>query len=812
MKRRRLSCEDYVVGWVCALSIELAAAALVLDEEHDDIPSDNSTDTNLYTLGRIGEHNVVVACLPAGQMGTNSAAVVAGQMKARFTAIRFSLLVGIGGGVPTPETDIRLGDVVISLPEKEYGGVVQYDLGKEFPAGFERTGALNTPPTILLSAVSKLKANHYRGLTQITKFLSVFHNIPTFSRENTGDDILFESTYEHTGKEKSCDFCNRDRQIQRKPRKDEQIEIHYGTIASGNKVIRDGITRNELSAALKGVLCFEMEAAGLMNSFPCLVIRGICDYADSHKNDRWQPFAAATAAACAKEVLSVIPSPDVVGMHTIGDHIETGQLEARKDNGHNSIILENETKVDIKNFAYSFLVDLNFTSRLTEAMDYIITNAHGVFLWVQLVGQELIIYEEEGHSENDIFDFLQSLPTELERFYTLMFNKMKRKASDVRDGVKIFRFVLFAKRPLALDEALHVFGVPDDPNVDFNISIEVFRRSIPSDISRRLIHCGGNFLEIRSENDGVITHSQRLPARTSELPRSGTVQVIHQTVREYFLGRSGSVWNSEFKMKRKEAHHTIAITCVRYLMLWAANNTLAERIRNFQSWSPENFDDFIRYVDSMPFANYALCFLKYHIGGCERSPLAYLLGDWADSNLNESILHWSAASVARVFRNKCLLIAAQKGLSTATEALLTLGVEMDIKDDEDRSPLSWAAKSGYETVVNVLLGHKADIESMDKFRQTPLSWAAENGHEGVVRLLLAKSANLESTDEMGRTPLAWASRNGHLGVVKLLVDNGASKESSDQNSQTPLSLAMAKDHKAVIKLLHEHNVARKDAP
>ena len=54
-----------------------------------------------------------------------------------------------------------------------------------------------------------------------------------------------------------------------------------------------------------------MEAAGLMDSFPCLVIRGICDYADSHKNKRWQPYAAATAAAFAKELLGVINKQEV---------------------------------------------------------------------------------------------------------------------------------------------------------------------------------------------------------------------------------------------------------------------------------------------------------------------------------------------------------------------------------------------------------------------------------------------------------------------------------------------------------------------
>ena len=50
-----------------------------------------------------------------------------------------------------------------------------------------------------------------------------------------------------------------------------------------------------------------MEAAGLMNDFPCLVIWGICDYADSHKNKRWQNYAVATAAVYAKELLRATP-------------------------------------------------------------------------------------------------------------------------------------------------------------------------------------------------------------------------------------------------------------------------------------------------------------------------------------------------------------------------------------------------------------------------------------------------------------------------------------------------------------------------
>jgi hypothetical protein len=74
----------------------------MLDEEHQDLPQD-STDTNSYSFGRIGEHNVVVACLPAGQLGTSSAAAVASRMRSRLPSIRIGLMVGIDGGVPSAE-------------------------------------------------------------------------------------------------------------------------------------------------------------------------------------------------------------------------------------------------------------------------------------------------------------------------------------------------------------------------------------------------------------------------------------------------------------------------------------------------------------------------------------------------------------------------------------------------------------------------------------------------------------------------------------------------------------------------------------
>jgi nucleoside phosphorylase len=240
------------------------------------------------------------------------------QMKSTFRAIRFGLMVGIGGGVPSAEADIWLGDIVVSQPGKGHGGVVQYDFGKSTPSGIERTGFLNTPPRILLTAVSKLRANHDLGKNDLWGHFSKLGRLPKFSRDQAGDDVLFEAVYNHIGGS-NCTLCDNAKKLQREARTVDTPDIHYGTIASGNQVMRDGATRDQISSKFGEVLCFEMEAAGLMNSFPCLVIRGICDYADSHKNKRWQPYAAGTAAAYAKELLLVIPAADVVKTQTVDE-------------------------------------------------------------------------------------------------------------------------------------------------------------------------------------------------------------------------------------------------------------------------------------------------------------------------------------------------------------------------------------------------------------------------------------------------------------------------------------------------------------
>ncbi|KAK0730870.1 hypothetical protein B0H67DRAFT_563153 [Lasiosphaeris hirsuta] len=226
-------------------------------------------------------------------------------------------MVGIGGGAPSSKHDIRLGDIVVSSPQDGVGGVLQYDFGETTQnQSFRARGFLNQPPALLRAAVSDLSAEYEIHGHQLEKLIDqALQSYPRlrkkYSRPRSSSDKLYRSSITHPlNKDESCTVCSDDpsKWVLRPERTEEQDNpaIHYGLIASANQLMKDALVRDRL-AAEKDVLCFEMEAAGLINHFPCLVIRGICDYSDTHKNKEWQGYGAMAAAAYAKDLLSRIP-------------------------------------------------------------------------------------------------------------------------------------------------------------------------------------------------------------------------------------------------------------------------------------------------------------------------------------------------------------------------------------------------------------------------------------------------------------------------------------------------------------------------
>lgn len=323
---------DYTVGWICALTTEMVAAVALLDEKHDR-PAVGENDNNSYRLGRIAQHNVVIAILPKQEYGTNAAAAVARDMLRSFPNIKIGLMVGVGGGVPSVRHDIRLGDVVVSNPHNGLGGVFQYDFGKALQDGtLQYTALLDQPPTILRTAVANLDVEYELEGHQLEDIIrTTLQKNPRlankYAKPPTASDTLYKSDFVHVDPLQECRLlCDSDvSHVVSRPRREEgdMLVVHYGLIASGNKAIKDSQTRDSLAREMD-VLCFEMEAAGLMNHFPCIVIRGICDYADSHKNKLWQGFAAMAAAAYTKDLLCQIPSKKVELEKNMTEVLENG--------------------------------------------------------------------------------------------------------------------------------------------------------------------------------------------------------------------------------------------------------------------------------------------------------------------------------------------------------------------------------------------------------------------------------------------------------------------------------------------------------
>jgi len=186
---------------------------------------------------------------------------------------------------------------------------VQYDLGQQTTYEIQVTRTLNKPPGLLLRVVGKVD-NEYQRAEEgedgfFAKHLQRFAKFPRmrelYKRPCTSDR-LFQASYEHEDGTQ-CISHDQSCEVSRPDRNPGDIRIHYSTILSGDLVIKSAKIRDQLSCKFHGALCFEMGAAGLMDVFLCLVIRGICNYSDSHKNNDWQEYAAATAAAYAREIL-----------------------------------------------------------------------------------------------------------------------------------------------------------------------------------------------------------------------------------------------------------------------------------------------------------------------------------------------------------------------------------------------------------------------------------------------------------------------------------------------------------------------------
>lgn len=340
---RRPSPDDYKIGIICAKTIESDSVIGLFEKfwsgsGYGPYPRARG-DLNSYDMGRIAGHNVVLAYMPDESMGKVDAATTAGDLRKTFDRIELCLVVGICGAVPKIDhgkTDIILGDVIISTL------VVQYDLGRQYSNKLDSKDTLGLPNTMIRRFFAKIKGRERRQhmtteTTQIAKELLDKPGFEVQAYPGRKYDILYKSEHRHKHRmPEQCEICKNCKskdhdvcqealmltceQLRCASIKDAydtrgrvtalgddstppDLRIHFGPVASGDSVMKSSDHRDELAKKTK-IIAYEMERAGARDTLPTIVIKGVCDYADSHKNDRFQGYAAAVAAACVKAFLT----------------------------------------------------------------------------------------------------------------------------------------------------------------------------------------------------------------------------------------------------------------------------------------------------------------------------------------------------------------------------------------------------------------------------------------------------------------------------------------------------------------------------
>lgn len=305
----RLSHLCYTVGWICSSVQDLTVAMQLLDETHMPLPQ-HERDSNSYVLGRIGDHDIVVATGSTNKLGIGNAASTATTLRHSFGGIRFVLMVGTGSGVPFPEQhDLRLGDVVVGSPLDEDSGLLQLNVGTA-DAEVNILYIHENLPALVRASIHGLRARQAVHGNNIEPHFNKLNTLqqPDFRHPGVGNDILraHVSVDLASTKGKSPEYPV----VQRDSRRNTLPVVHYGKVASTKYPITDSSSRDDIAKKL-GCICLDTSLAGLAKDFPCLVVRGISDYADAFNDTLWLGYAAMTAASYAKEFLLHLPTAQV---------------------------------------------------------------------------------------------------------------------------------------------------------------------------------------------------------------------------------------------------------------------------------------------------------------------------------------------------------------------------------------------------------------------------------------------------------------------------------------------------------------------
>ncbi|KAF3319318.1 hypothetical protein TWF173_003762 [Orbilia oligospora] len=839
----KLSHEDYHVGWICALPKERTAASVMLDQTHPKLHVP-ANDQNTYTLGTIGEHSVVIACLPKGAIGTNEAATVVAQMFSTFPSIKIVLMVGIGGGIP-PE--VRLGDVVVGTE------VIQWDFGKAEDNGvFKLTGKPKQPPRALLTVISELESGHDLGESKIPQYLDDVQ--AKFPPKVIAKWIEFLKTVFNLGNQSA-----ESNQISKPQTKPRDVNIHYGLIASGNQVIKDAKRRDVCGdvAVMRSQLD-RKEDLEILNWITPI------DYGPQHSDylRRRQPGTGEWLLT-SDEYNTWLGSKYVLfcpGIPGAGKTILT------------SIIIDNlMTRFNSDSTVGIAYVYCNFNRSHEQKLDSLLAS-----LLKQLAapGQPAVKELHENHfarktrpSDQDIINTLRSVIKTYSRVFVIVDALDEYPASNGRAKFLTELFYLHDKYGMNIfatsrfiPEITQMFKCGNMPESRATVEIRAHDEDVRNYLDGQISQLGDNLLEeyrelikteIANAARGMFLLAQFHFQRVKD---STTAKKLKEALKTLPSGDEGYDHAYENAMERIQTYNSDSRNLATDVLSWItcarrALNTLELQHAMATEVNERQFDE-----DNIPEVNkmVSLCaglitideesniirlvhyttqeyfertwvewFPKAQIDITERC-VTYLLYD----NILDENLDSFYSNDGKMLKSKALCIYAAQNwghharISAIEDTPLVSGLlENEVallvcNDLMNRGGRGWgnfrgmkgvhlAAYFGLWKSMTAMIGKGAGLEAKDYMGRTPLGWAVLEGHEAIVKLLVDKGADLEARDEDGRTPLGWAALRGHEAIVKLLVDKGADLEARNVDGRTALQLVAFRGKPAVVSVLIE---------
>ncbi|KAF3284331.1 hypothetical protein TWF970_011549 [Orbilia oligospora] len=851
--------KDYTVGWVCALPLERTAAVAMLDFQHPrlEIPA---ADRNAYTLGSIGEHNIVIACLPKGMIGNNNAAAVATQMVMTFTNVKFGFMVGIGGGIPPA---VRLGDVVVGTPGDGYPGVVQWDMGKAVQGGgFQRTGALDNPPRSLLAALTELEtAYDLNGGSKIPQYLAELEakqpNLAKkFLRNESMKDIAFKATASHLSKSDvisqtligedvdddeeedeeeeedqidDCRYCDKTK-IFRENNRD--MRVHFGLIASGNQVIKDAAFRTKINKEL-------------------------CK----------KPHAAIVAAAFTKELLGYVQGVDVKLENSamdlisgIGDQIYEARadiklIHSNMDKEENRQIISWLTGTDYES------IHADYRKKRMSGTGEWITDSTEFLEWLRGDKQTLFCTGRPGAGKTIIttivIDWLQEvMPHEdngdigiahiyfnykrhggetVETIIANLLGQLSRRLSSMPSSVRdLYERDAKGQKP-KIEQYLEALSSVAALYSKVLILVDALdechlgeRRRFLTQIFNFQTKSGANLFMTSRDIPDINEYfgeslKLEISGREEDLQKymEGSLPDLPR-----ILSQKPELWEQIQRKTLKAADGMNLVTENEILeVLKKGPGTGSDSVYH------EAYDQIMTRIQGQ----------HKHSFSRARSLLSWLTGSKQQLTTQE-LRHALAVQVGqsqfdekdipdlgRVVSFCCGLVAFDEDSDiirlvhyTAQDYLMENQSEWlpNMETEIAESCVTYLSYEVFRTgarnaggtfherlrsnplyeYASANWGYHVNAAAIGGGR-TPLSWAVEKGHEAVARLLINAGAEIETKNSEGLTPLLQAAWNGHEAVVRLLIEAGAKTETKDNGNLTPLSWAVEKGHEAVARLL-----------